>query len=139
MKTVYHRDDVTELLRRSEINPTHQRIEIAYALFSGPQHLSADQILAVVNERHSVASKATVYNTLNLFLKKGLIREVIVDPNKVFYDRNTREHHHFYDVASGSLSDIDAADISVSGLPPLPEGAVIEGVDIVVRIRPKTA
>lgn len=138
MNTVHSRNEVAEMLLRHKITPTHQRIEIAYALFSGPQHLPADEVMAMVNQRHPVASKATVYNTLNLFLKKGLIREVIVDPNKVFYDRNTSEHHHFYDVVSGSLSDIDATDISVSGLPALPEGAVIEGVDIVVRIRPKT-
>lgn len=131
------RDNMTELLRRHGINPTHQRIEIAHALFSRQEHLSADQILAAVNLRHSETSKATVYNTLKLFLDKGLIREVIVDPNKVFYDPNTHEHHHFYDVATGELTDIDASHIKISGLPELPEGSVTDGVDIVVRIRPR--
>lgn len=133
----YTRDEVPDLLRRYGINPTHQRIEIAYALFSRQEHLSADQILAAVNTRHSETSKATVYNTLNLFLKKGLIREVIVDPNKVFYDPNTQEHHHLYDVVSGTLTDIDAEKIKIEGLPNLPEDLVSEGVDIIVRVRPK--
>lgn len=132
----YSRDNMAELLRSHDINPTHQRIEIAYALFSRQQHLSADQIMAIVNDRHSETSKATVYNTLNLFLEKKLIREVIVDPNKVFYDPNTQLHHHFYNVTSGELTDIDAEGVTICGLPQLPEGVITEGVDIIVRIRP---
>jgi len=135
----YTRDQLVDVLRRHEINPTHQRIEIAYALLSRNAHLSADQVLAAVNDRHSETSKATVYNTLKLFLEKRLIREVIVDPNKVFYDPNTEPHHHFYNVDTGKLTDIDAADISVDGLPPLPDGMVTEGVDIIVRIRARAA
>ena len=131
----YTRDELVEKLRRHDINPTHQRIEIAYALFSRGEHLSADQVLAIVNDRHSETSKATVYNTLNLFLEKQLVREVIVDPSKVFYDPNTRPHHHFYNVDTGELADIDAAGIEVLGLPALPEGMVTEGVDIIVRVR----
>ena len=134
---MYTRDDMIELLRKHGINPTHQRIEIAYALFSKQEHLSADQILAIVNTKHSETSKATVYNTLNLFVEKKLIREVIVDPSKVFYDPNTYEHHHFYDVVSGHLTDIDAADFKISGLPQLPVGVITEGIDIIVRIRPQ--
>src|SRR5688572_17647503 len=132
---LYTRDQLVDRLRRHDINPTHQRIEIAHALFSRGEHLSADQVLAIVNERHSETSKATVYNTLNLFLAKKLIREVIVDPNKVFYDPNIAPHHHLYNIDSGELTDIDAGTIEVTGLPPLPEGMVTEGVEIVVRVR----
>jgi Fur family iron response transcriptional regulator len=135
----YTRENLAEVLRAQGINPTHQRIEIAYALFSRGEHLSADQILAIVNDRHSETSKATVYNTLNLFLAKKLIREVIVDPNKVFYDPNVAAHHHFYNADTGELFDIDAADVKVEGLPALPEGIVTEGVDVIVRIRTRPA
>ncbi|MEW6414007.1 MAG: transcriptional repressor [Pseudomonadota bacterium] len=131
----YTRDNMASLLRSHDINPTHQRIEIAYALFSRQEHLSADQVMAIVNTRHSETSKATVYNTLKLFLEKGLVREVIVDPSKVFYDPNTRPHHHLYEVDSGRLSDIDAAHVRISGLPALPEGMVTEGIDLIVRVR----
>jgi Fur family transcriptional regulator, iron response regulator len=135
----YTRDNLGEKLRAHGINPTHQRIEIAFALFSRLEHLSADQIMAIVNERHSETSKATVYNTLNLFLEKKLIREVIVDPNKVFYDPNTEPHYHMYDLESGRLTDIDAADVRVTGLPTLPSGMVTEGMDIIIRVRPSDA
>jgi len=131
----YTRENLADLLREHDINPTHQRIEIAHALFSRGEHLSADQILAIVNDRHSESSKATVYNTLNLFLAKGLVREVIVDPSKVFYDPNTRPHHHLYNVDTGELIDVDADAIEISGLPRLPDGMVAEGVEIIVRVR----
>jgi len=135
----YTRDNMADLLRGHGINPTHQRIEIAYALFGRQAHLSADQIMAIVNDRHSETSKATVYNTLNLFKQHKLVREVIVDPNKVFYDPNTEPHHHFFNVESGELTDIDGMDVRVEGLPALPEGLVTEGVDVIVRIRPRAA
>ena len=133
--TLFTRDNLVDKLRACGINPTHQRIEIAFALFSRHEHLSADQVMAIVNERHSETSKATVYNTLNLFLEKKLIREVIVDPNKVFYDPNTEPHYHMYDLESGRLTDIDATDVRVTGLPTLPSGMVTEGMDIIIRVR----
>lgn len=129
------REQVTALLRARDITPTHQRIEIAHAIFSHGGHLSADGILALVNGRSSETSKATVYNTLSLFLEKKLVREVIADPQKVFYDANTAPHYHFYNVDTGELTDIDARDIQVIGLPELPAGLAAEGIDIVVRVR----
>lgn len=135
LKTGYTRDNLAAVLRGHGINPTHQRIEIAHAIFSCGGHLSADQILALVNDRAAQTSKATVYNTLNLFLEKHLLREVIVDPSKVFYDPNTDPHHHFYNLDTGALTDIDARDIRVTGLPRLPRGMTTAGADIIVRIR----
>jgi Fur family iron response transcriptional regulator len=130
------RESVAQMLRARGVSPTHQRIEIALVLFEKRWHPSADQILAAVNVRYAETSKATVYNTLNLFLDKGLVRELIVDPNKVFYDSNTSVHHHFYDVSSGEITDIPAAGVRIDGLPPLPAGMVTAGIDIVVRTRP---
>ncbi len=131
----YSRHELIALLRKHGIAPTHQRLEIANVLFSRCEHLAADQILTLVNERHAETSKATVYNTLNLFRDCGLIREVIVDPKRVFYDPNTQPHHHLYNVDTGEITDIPADDLAVSGLPELPPGMVTEGVDIVVRVR----
>lgn len=131
----YTRDNLACLLRSHDINPTHQRIEIAHALFSRSAHLSADQVMAIVNARHSETSKATVYNTLRLFLEKGLVREVIVDPSKVFYDPNTTPHHHLYETDTGRLTDIHADSVTISGLPALPDGMVTEGIDLIVRVR----
>jgi Fur family iron response transcriptional regulator len=132
---LYSRDNLADVLRAHGINSTRQRIEIAHALYSRQEHLSADQVLALVNERHPETSRATVYNTLNLFVAKKLIREVIVDPSRVFYDPNVSIHYHMYDVETGKLTDIDAADVRIEGLPELPHGVVTEGMDIIIRVR----
>jgi Fur family iron response transcriptional regulator len=129
---------MSERLRSHGIAPTHQRIEIANALFTRCEHQSADQIMAVVNAHHSETSKATVYNTLRLFLEKGLVREVIVDPSKIFYDPNTAPHHHFYNLDSGELTDIPVDSLQVAGMPTLPEGMLAESIDVIVRIRPRS-
>ena len=136
MKAIpYDRKSLITLLRQHDIAPTHQRLEIAHVLFSRGQHLSADQILAHVNERHAETSKATVYNTLNLFCERGLVREVLVDPRRVFYDPNTRPHQHIYNMDTGEITDIAADALQVTGMPELPAGMVADGVDIIVRIR----
>ncbi len=127
--------NVGELLAQHDIAPTQQRRQIAQILFAQPQHLSADQVLERVNQKGTVASKATVYNTLGLFARKGLIREVIVDPSKVFYDSNTSPHHHFYNIDTGLLQDIENQELNLHGLPTLPAGVELDSIDIIVRIR----
>ncbi|MHB8348398.1 MAG: Fur family transcriptional regulator [Acidiferrobacterales bacterium] len=131
----YSHDEIVSILRDHEINPTAQRVEIARELFSKKGHYSAEDVFTLVNNEQAQVSKATVYNTLGLFAEKGLIRQLIVDPTKVFYDPNMIPHHHFYDVVSGQLTDIDAQDVRITGLPPLPAGAQMEGVDVIVRMR----
>lgn len=129
------RADIEGLLRSHGISPTQQRIEIAEILFAKPQHLSADEVLIQASARGTRVSKATVYNTLGLYAKKGIIREVIVDPTKVFYDPTTCPHHHFYNVDSGTLIDIDSGAVEVRSLPQLPHGTLVEGVDVIIRVR----
>lgn len=128
-------DALIDLLKLHDISPTSQRLEIARILLARPQHLSADQVLASVNASLPVVSKATVYNTLGLFAKKGLVREVIVDPSKVFYDSNVEPHFHFYNTDSGELTDIPNDSIKLSQIPELPQGCSLDSVDVIVRIR----
>ena len=126
---------IEQLLRQQGITPTAQRVEIAQILFARPQHLSADQVLSIVNAESVVASKATIYNTLGLFAEKGLVREVIVDPSKVFYDSNISNHHHFYNIDTGELTDIALDDIQVSMMANLPDKTELTGLDVIVRIK----
>ncbi|MCF6210560.1 MAG: transcriptional repressor [Gammaproteobacteria bacterium] len=130
--------DVSELLANHGISPTQQRRQIARIMFARPQHLSAEQILERVNTKDHQVSKATVYNTLGLFTRKGLIREVVVDPSKIFYDSNTRPHHHYFNLSTGMLSDIDGKQMTLSQLPKAPDGTELEGIDIIVRLRNKS-
>lgn len=128
-------ESVAATLKRHGISPTQQRLQIANLLFSAPCHASAEQVLDMVNDGGARVSKATVYNTLNLFHRKGLVREIIVDPTKVFYDSNISEHHHFFNVDTGELSDIPDGVVKEIPLPMLPEGTEAIGVDVVVRVR----
>jgi len=130
----YSRAQVADLFQTRGIQCTQQRLEIALLLFRQPQHMSADEILMQVNQTGHV-SKATVYNTLGLFAQKGLVREVIVDPSRVFYDSNLIVHHHFYNVDTGLLTDIEPDTLSLTQLPELPEETAIDGIDVIVRIR----
>jgi len=117
------------------ISPTQQRLKIGMVLFNKNQHLSADQVLEMVNMEGNIASKATIYNTLGLFARKGLIREVIVDSTKVFYDSNTQPHHHFYNIDNGTLHDVAADQLQITGLPVPPDAAEIKDVDVIIRIQ----
>ena len=130
-------DSIKGMLLAHGVRPTSQRVEIAKVLLREPQHLSADQVLARVNIQHPLVSKATVYNTLNLFAGQGLIRQVIINAGKVFYDSNTDVHHHFYNEDTGMLQDVDASIVKIDRLPELPEGTLETGIDVIVRIRNK--
>ncbi len=131
------RTDILKKLQQHGVMPTSQRIEVATVLLAGPQHLSAEQIIDKLKRRGSRVSKATVYNTLKLFSEQGIVKELSVDSTRKFYDSTTHPHHHFFHVDSGKLSDIPAAQVIISGLPPLPEGTEQEGVEVLIRVRDK--
>jgi Fur family iron response transcriptional regulator len=131
------REGVLSLFDRHGILPTPQRVEIAGVLLERPQHLSAEQIIDALKASGSGVSKATVYNTLNLFAERGLVKEVMVDPKRKFYDSTTHAHHHFYNVDSGELSDIPEGQVAFENLPELPEGTERESVEVLIRVRDK--
>ena len=121
------------------IRPTAQRMRIATLLLSEPQHLSAEQILANLRASGARVSKATVYNTLNLFASHGLIRQLSVDGARAWFDSNVDAHYHFHDLASGALIDVPVPDVEFSRLPPPPPGTEVEGIDLVIRLRRKAS
>ncbi len=129
------REQIPAVLRQHGILATTQRVDIAAVMLACRQHMAADQVLAQVNARGAGVSKATVYNTLGLFAEKGLIRQVIVDSSRVFYDSNTRPHYHFYNVDDGTLTDIDIAEVRVDALPSPPADTATEAIDVIIRIR----
>ena len=130
-----NRDNIINKLKASGVTPTAQRVDIAQIIFARPQHLSAEQILHMVNVDSPAASKATIYNTLGLFAKKGLVKEVIVDPSKVFYDSNISKHFHFYNTDTSELTDIPVDAINLDKLPKLPEGTESTSIEVIVRIK----
>ncbi|HNP37134.1 MAG TPA: Fur family transcriptional regulator [Woeseiaceae bacterium] len=129
------RSDMRQLLQEHGVLPTPQRLEVADVLLGRPQHLSAEQIIEKLKSAGSRVSKATVYNTLKLFGECGIVREVMVDPVRKFYDSTTHRHHHFYNVDTGELSDIAVDKVRFKSLPNLPEGTTEQGVEVLIRIR----
>ncbi len=120
------------------IRPTAQRLQIAELLLSCPQHLSAEQILARLRAAGARVSKATLYNTLNLFAERGVIRQLTVDGVRAWFDSNVAAHYHFHDLDSGSLIDVPVPEVEFSRLPEPPPGMELAGIDLVIRLRRKS-
>lgn len=119
------------------IRPTAQRTRIAALLLSCPQHLSAEQIIARLRAGGARVSKATVYNTLNLFAEHGLVRQLSVDSDRTWFDSNVDPHYHFHDASTGELMDVPVPDVEFRRLPPPPAGMEVAGIDLVIRLRKK--
>lgn len=130
------RDQIVEQLSAHGLKPTEQRVRIAGLLMSSPTHITAEQILVTLRQGDEPVSKATVYNTLNALVASGLVRQIHLDPERSVYDSTRAPHHHFHDVETGELRDIDPREIEFSKFPPLPEGMEAE-VEVVVRLRRK--
>jgi Fur family iron response transcriptional regulator len=125
------------ILEQHGIRPTSQRLKMAQILLTAPRHMTAEQILAALRETEGRVSKATVYNTLNLFVAQGLAREIHADPERCVYDSTMAPHHHFQNVDTGEMIDIRPEELAFSRLPELPVGTEIESVDVVIRVRRK--
>jgi Fur family iron response transcriptional regulator len=117
------------------IRVTDQRLQIASILLSATQHLTAEQIADALRRGGARVSKATVYNTLNLFAARGLIRQLSVDGTCAWFDSNVEPHYHFHDEHSGALSDVSVNEVQFSRLPPTPPGMEVAGIDLVIRLR----
>jgi Fur family transcriptional regulator, iron response regulator len=131
------RSEVVELLQQHGVTPTRQRVEIAGFMYQCPQHLSAEKILEGVNSEGHRVSRATVYNTMGLFTQKGLVREVLIDRERVFYDSNISEHYHIYDLDNGELRDVMGAHVELITAPELPEGVRILDTDVIFKVSSK--
>ena len=129
------KSNIPNVLRGAGIPVTPQRLEIAAILLSKIQHVSADHIMKTLKGNNMAVSRATVYNTLRLFVARGIVRELIVDGVCSFYDSNTRPHHHFYDTDKSKLIDFPSEDTQIKNLPELPPGTELDSVDLVVRLR----
>ena len=107
--------DVMATLRRHGIQPTPQRIAVAEHVLAARTHPSADEVWAQVRRRCPTLSRATVYNTLNLFVEKGLIRTQVLKEGTVVFDPRIDAHHHFVDVNTGKIYDVPWDALKVSG------------------------
>jgi Fur family iron response transcriptional regulator len=117
------------------VRVTSQRLRVARVLLTAPQHLTAEQIAEAVRRGGSRVSKATIYNTLNLFVERGLIRQLTVGVAQTCFDSNVESHYHFQDEISGTLSDLAIPEVEFARLPAPPPGMEVAGIDLVIRLR----
>lgn len=129
---------VQQVLQQAGLRSTQQRLALGTLLFDGKhKHVTAEQVFAMVRRSKVHVSLATVYNTLHQFTEAGLLREVVMDSSRVYFDTNMDNHHHFFDEDTEHLQDIPAQAVQVSKLPKLPAGMKLERVDVIVRVSAK--
>lgn len=125
-----------ERLRAVNLRPTRQRLALTRLLFAGgDRHVTAESLHKEAMANRVRVSLATVYNSLHQFTEAGLLREVVVDATRSYFDTNTSHHHHFFCEDDQSLQDIDGDSVVVENLPRPPDGTTISRVDVVIRVR----
>ena len=118
------------------MRPTRQRLALAKLLFGrGHRHVTAEDLHGEARTAGVGVSLATVYNTLHQFTAAGLLRSVTVEGSRSYFDTNTGDHHHFYCQEDGRLMDIEGSAIRIAGLPTPPDGASVERIDVIVRLK----
>ncbi len=129
-----------ERLRNSGLRPTRQRIALADLIFAkGDRHLTVEELHEEAVDAGVPVSLATVYNTLHQFTEAGMIRVLAVESAKTYFDTNVSDHHHFFIEGQNEVLDIPVSNIQIDNLPEPPEGMEISHVDVVVRLRRKSA
>ncbi len=127
--------DIIQRLQAVGLRPTRQRLALAKLLFEkGNRHISAEQLHAEAQSEKMPVSLATVYNSLHQFTAAGLLREVVVDAGRSYFDTNVEPHHHFYFEESGHLEDIDRDQLRLEAVPDAPEGMAVSRIDVIIRV-----
>jgi Fur family iron response transcriptional regulator len=128
--------EATARLRAAGLRPTRQRVELVGLLFAGGhRHMTAESLHADAVAAGAQVSLATVYNTLHQFTQSGLLRQVVVDASRSYFDTNTGDHQHFFVEDEGRLIDIPGEQIAVAGVPVPPKGLTVDRIDVVVRVK----
>ncbi|RED47708.1 Fur family iron response transcriptional regulator [Aestuariispira insulae] len=123
-------------LTNAGLRPTRQRLALARLLFEcAPHHVTAEQLYSKAQREKVKVSLATVYNTLHQFKDAGLLREVVVEPGRSYFDTNLSDHHHFYRESTGELIDFPVDTLTVGDLPPPPSGTSVSRVDVIIRLQ----
>jgi Fur family iron response transcriptional regulator len=123
-------------LRNAGLRPTRQRLALAKLLFDGlDRHVTAEILHGEALEANVRVSLATVYNTLHQFNGVGLLREIVVDSGRSYFDTNTSDHHHIFNEDSRELMDIEDNQIDLTGLPAIAAGQKLSRVDVIVRVK----
>jgi Fur family transcriptional regulator, iron response regulator len=124
--------DIVALLREHDIQPSAQRVAVAEYVLETEDHPCADQVWVKVRDNFPMLSRATTYNTLNLFVEKGLLRELVLAEGRVVFDPNVEQHHHFIDEETGTIHDVPWSALQVKNVDGL-KGYDVREYQVVMR------
>ena len=124
-----------KMLEASPLKVTEQRLAMVNLLFeNGPAHFTAEDIYEKVSNRKVKISLATIYNCLNQFKEFGIIKAIKISSDKIFFDTNLKDHHHFFCMKSSKLIDVETNKVKISKLPKLPKGMKFKSVEVIINI-----
>ena len=86
---------------------TPQRLAILEYLENNRSHPSAEDIYNALKPHFPSMSFATVYNTLEVLVEKGLVKEISVESTKKRFDSFTHPHHHFFCKSCKKIIDVE--------------------------------
>ena len=130
------RPDEASVLEEHGIKPSAQRVAVAEFVLHTDAHPSADEVWSQVRARFPMVSRATVYNTLNLFVQKGLVRQLTLTGGRVVFDPKVEKHHHFIDEETGRIYDVPWNALRVSRVQDI-EGFDVGTYQVVLRGKKK--
>ena len=126
---------VIDMLRLSPLKVTNQRITLIKLIFSsGNDHYTAEEVFIKAKKQKIKISLATVYNTLNSFRDNGILNVVKTKSDKIYYDTNLKDHHHFYCEESGELIDIKSSNVQISKIPKIPKGKRLSSISVTINV-----
>ena len=130
-----HIEKALKKLKNTPLKVTEQRMAMINLLFkNGSAHFTAEDIYEEVNKKKIKISLATIYNCLNQFKECGIIKAIKVSSDKIYFDTNLKEHHHFFCLKSAKLIDVETNKVKISKLPKIPRGKKLKSVDVIINI-----
>ena len=126
-----------EKLRNSGLRPTKQRLKICEVLFNTEKtfHFTINDLAKIIKEKlNNKISLATVYNTVHAFEKKGYLKQIPLNSNQTYFDTNTSDHHHFYDLTEEKLIDLKDSDVGPINIKKKINGKKIKSIEVLVKL-----
>ena len=126
-----------EKLRNSGLRPTKQRLQICEVLFNTERtfHFTINELEKKIKDKiDSKISLATIYNTVHAFEKNGYLKQIPVNSNQTYFDTNTTDHHHFYNLKDGKLIDLENSDVGPINIKRKIDGKKIKSIEVMVKL-----
>ena len=126
-----------EKLRNSGLRPTKQRLQICEVLFDTEKtfHFTINELAQKIKDKiHNKISLATIYNTIHAFEKKGYLKQIPINSNQTYFDTNTSDHHHFYNLGDGKLIDLENSDVGPINIKRKINGKKIKSIEVLVKL-----